>query len=288
MKDAQLNALAAAQFNRFSRAQLGDLGFSKKTIRHRVATGRLVHVMEGVYSLPPFIDDDEGRWMAATLTAPNSFINRLSAACAYGILDFRPPPETIVRPGLGGPRRLDGLLVYRSTTLEGETTRLDGKIPITTIGRTLLDLACFASDKALARALRDSVRLKRVSKRVLGDDLGRFEGRKGGVRLAETYARYLDLPIERAKSGAEIRAMEMLRDAGRPLPDLNFDIAGEEADLIWRSERLIIEIDGGPFHQDRGKDACKEAAWRDAGWRVERLPSDDVYETPWRLLDIAP
>ena len=48
-----------------------------------------------------------------------------------------------------------------------------------------------------------------------------------------------------------------------------------------------MEIDGDPFHLDKGEDARKEKAWRDAGWVVRRLPSDDVYERPWLLLELA-
>ena len=80
----------------------------------------------------------------------------------------------------------------------------------------------------------------------------------------------------------------VLRDAHRPVPRLNNRIAGEEADLSWASERLIIEIDGGPFHQDAGEDRRKETVWRGAGWTVLRVPSDDVYSAPERLLSIAP
>ena len=82
--------------------------------------------------------------------------------------------------------------------------------------------------------------------------------------------------------------MEILRDAGRPLPSLNIRIAGEEADLSWSDRRLIVEIDGGPFHLDVGEDARKEARWKGAGWTVRRLPSDAVYERPSRLLAITP
>ena len=225
--------------------------------------------------------------MGATLTAPETYLNRLSAACAQGVLERRPPFETVVRPGTGGPRRSGGIVIYRSTTLDGETTELDG-IPITTMPRTLLDLACFVSERALARAVRESMRLEHTTMGELGDYLGRCRGRQGSTRLARSLARYRDLPIERAKSGAEIRALELLRDAGRPMPRLNVDVAGEEADLSWPRQRLIVEIDGGPFHQDAGADARKEAAWRDAGWRFERIPSDDVYERPGSLLALAP
>ena len=82
--------------------------------------------------------------------------------------------------------------------------------------------------------------------------------------------------------------MEVLRDSRIALPKLNVVIAGEEADLSWAKERLIIEIDGGPFHQDEGADARKERAWREAGWDVRRISSEDVYERPSLLLALAP
>ena len=106
--------------------------------------------------------------------------------------------------------------------------------------------------------------------------------------MADVVSRYTGLPLERARSGAEVRAMEILRNAGRPLPELNRRIGGEEADLSWPAVRLIIEIDGDPFHLDVGEDARKQAAWEGAGWVVQRLPSDDVYERPYRLLALAP
>ena len=108
------------------------------------------------------------------------------------------------------------------------------------------------------------------------------------MRLARAIARYKDLPLDRARSGAEIRALELLRDADRPMPRLNVNVADEEADLSWPAEKLIIEIDGGPFHQDKGEDARKEAAWRGAGWRVDRIPGDDVYDRPSRFLALSP
>lgn len=153
MTDVPLHALAASQGNRFSRRQLEELGFSEKAIQRRLEARRMLRVVEGVYALPPLVDDDRGKWMTATLASPESYLNRLSAACAWGVLDRRPPFETVVRPGSGGPRAFDGIVAYRSVTLDGETTEHDG-IPITTMPRTLVDLACFASNKAVARAIQ--------------------------------------------------------------------------------------------------------------------------------------
>jgi hypothetical protein len=161
-------------------------------------------------------------------------------------------------------------------------------MPITSVSRTLLDVTRELSDRALARAVREAVRLELITLAGLGDALGSYRGRRGSRRLAAMVARYAGLPLERARSGAEVRAMEVLRAAGRPLPKLNVRIDGEEADLSWAGQGLIIEVDGGPFHLDLGEDARKEAIWRAAGWTIRRLSSADVYEHPDRLLGLAP
>jgi very-short-patch-repair endonuclease len=69
---------------------------------------------------------------------------------------------------------------------------------------------------------------------------------------------------------------------------LNHRIAGEEADLSWPRDRLIVEIDGGPFHLDVGEDERKQSIWEQARWTVRRIDSDDVYERPHLLLALCP
>jgi hypothetical protein len=73
VRDVRIATLAGAQFNRVSRAQLAELGLGDNAIAHRVAAGRLVIVEQGVFALPPVLEhDDWGRWMGATLTAPDT------------------------------------------------------------------------------------------------------------------------------------------------------------------------------------------------------------------------
>ncbi|HKJ35077.1 MAG TPA: type IV toxin-antitoxin system AbiEi family antitoxin domain-containing protein [Solirubrobacterales bacterium] len=287
MRDAELARLAGQQRNRFGYSQLVELGFTPEAIRHRLRSGRIVRRRRGVYAIAPVLEDDDGHWIELTLTAPGSFLRDRTAACALGVLDRTPPIDAIVRPGVGGPRLHDGIRVYRSATLAGETAEVRG-IPVTAIERTLLDLTGVSTRAALARALREAVRLELTSLALLGDALGRFRGRRGTPRLAAALARYAGLPIEDARSGSEVLAMEILRDAGRPMPRLNHRVGGEEADLSWPELRLILEIDGGPFHLDRGEDARKQAVWEAAGFEVRRLPSDLVYEAPAALLALAP
>jgi hypothetical protein len=286
--DVRLAQLAGRQFNRVSRVQLSELGLTRSAIDYLLATGKLVAVEEGVFAVAPALEHDEwGRRMGATLTAPGSVLSHMSAAMAWALLSVPPRLETVTRPGNGGPRRHGGLWVYRSATLAGDVAELRG-IPITSVPRTLLDLARTVSNQALGRALREAVRLELTTLSALGDSLGRYRRRRGTRRLAAAVARYAGLPLERARSGAEIRALEVLRGAGVGLPGLNVRIAGEEADLSWHEPRLIVEIDGGPFHLDKGEDARKQQIWEAGGWTVRRIPSDDVYERPERLLALAP
>lgn len=280
---------AGEQFNRISRAQLRHSGLSDTAIRRNTARGRLVIVDHGVFAIAPALNHDPwGPWMSATLTEPGTWLSHLTAAVAWGLLSREGPLVAVTRLGDGGPRQHGRLLVHRSRCLEGEVTTLDG-VPITTAPRTLLDIATMksVSDKALARAVRQAVRLGHVTLHDLGAALGRFRGRRGVRRLARTVARYSGLPLERARSGTEVRALEVLRDASVPMPKLNIVVAGEEADLSWSRSRLIVELDGAPFHLDVGEDARKEKAWRGAGWTVRRLPAEDVYEYPHRLLEQA-
>jgi very-short-patch-repair endonuclease len=266
VRDARLVQLAGQQFNRVSRAQLAELGFDDNAIHHRVTHHRLVAVEQAVFAVAPLLDDDWGRWKGATLTAPGSMLSHFSAAAAREFWYRRRSLETITRPGTGGPRRHGGVLVYRSSTLQGNTEELCG-IPITTV--------------------REAIRLKLTTVVELFEYCERHLRTRGTGRLRAVLTRYSAIPLNRARSGAEVRAMEVLRDGVFLLPNLNHLIAGEEADLSWPQQRLIIEIDGGPFHLDRGEDARKQAIWESAGWTVRRIPSDDIYEAPERLVALA-
>jgi hypothetical protein len=288
MSDARVAHTAGRQFNRISRAQLCDLGMSDRAIAHRVTSGRFVVVEEGVYAIAPVLRHDSwGRWMGATLTSPGSMLSHRAAASARQVLADRSGAITVTRPGSGGPVRHGNVVVHRSLTLHGDEDVLHG-IPITTVERMLLDLAATEGPRVLARAVRESLRLRLTTIPSTVDRLRAARGRRGSRRLAEALARYAGLPVERARAGSEVRALEILRDAGRPAPLLNALVAGLEADLSWPSHRLIIEIDGGPFHLDRGADAERTARWTSMGWTVRRIDADDVYERPQLLLALAP
>jgi very-short-patch-repair endonuclease len=278
--------LASRQHRCVARRQLLSIGYADNAIAHRVAAGRLTQLFDGVYVVAPALDEPRMRWMAATLTAPGSVLSHASAGTAYGFRSFKAPFETVTRPGSGGPRSLDGVLVCRSRTLAGNQTTIDG-IPITTPERTLIDLAPHLRNRALARAVREAVRLRTTTPSDLFVALARHRGRRGTARLHAAVSRYAGLPLNRTRSDAEALALELLRDAGLPSPDVNRRIAGEEADMSWSHGKLIVELDGPQFHLDAAEDLRKQRTWEKAGWTVHRLPTDDVYLHPERLRDVV-
>ena len=279
--------LAGRQRNRISREQLVGLGLGRHAIEHAIASGALVAVAPAVFAIPPVLDDARARWKGATLTAPNTYLSRLCAASAWGFWGIAVKTETVVRPGGHGTRRYGRLLVHHSRTLHGETTTLNG-VPITKPGRTLIDIAPLISGRALARCVREAVRLRRIGVGGIAETLERHRGRRGTAKLSGVLARYAGLPIERARSATEVEALRVLLDAGRPMPALNIEVAGVEADLVFPDQRLIIEIDGPDFHQDVGEDLRKELVWRDAGWSVRRIAAADIDAGGRLLLGRAP
>jgi Protein of unknown function (DUF559) len=285
MTDVRVIELAARQYNRFSRQQLAALGIGRRAIQHCLEEGIWVAVHEGVFAIAPALGDDRARWMAAILTQEGSLLSHASAAAAWGWWDRPRVVEIVTRPGSGGPRRLDGVLVHRSETVDIDATVLQG-IPIMRVPRTLLDLAPHVGDRLLARCVREALRLGTTTTiEIMEAVLGHLVGRRGSRRLTLAVARYTGLPVHRARSASEVIALEILRDAGCPMPLLNHKFAGEEADLTWPQFHLIVEIDGGEFHLDIGEDARKQAIWEHAGFTVVRLPSDELQA---RLLSVAP
>jgi very-short-patch-repair endonuclease len=286
MTDVRLIELAASQHRCVSRRQLIALDYDDEAIAHRVASGRLVRLHDAVYAVAPVLDDDRTRWMAATLTTPASALSHAAAAAAWGFRSYKPPFQIVTRHGDGGPERLDGVLVCRSRALAGNTTTYEG-IPITTPERTLIDLAPHLGPRALPRAVREACRLKLTTPSELFVALARHRGRRGTRSLHAAVSRYAGLPLHRTKSDAEALALALLREAGRSPRLVNEELAGEEADLIWPDWALIVELDGPQFHLDASEDLRKQRIWEAAGWTVRRLPTDDVYLHPERLLALA-
>ena len=265
--------------------QLCRAGWTRKRIQHHAAARGWRRIHPGVYAVNSAPLTRVQLWFAAVLTAPGTVLSHGSAAACFGFYRFGRPYEVVTRPGRGGRRRQGGVLVFRAQVLDSEVTRHMG-IPVTRAERALVDIAGGLDDRRLGRAYRESVRLKVTTARRVLDSVRLNASRPGAGRLGALATRYRALPYARTRSDAEGRALEVLHDAGGPLPRVNVRVAGEEADMVW--DGLIVEIDGPQYHQFRQEDARKERIWRAAGYEVRRISSDAVYERPEELVALAP
>jgi hypothetical protein len=281
--DVRFRWLAAAQQDLVAAWQLLDLGWTRAMVKQhrRDQCWRTVH--SGVYALTRAPLTQEQLWMAATLTAPQSYLSHASAGAYYGIWQA-PTFQTITRPGTRGRQQHDGLLISYSKTLDGDTIIRNG-IPITSPERTTIDLAAHGDP---ARIYRESLRLKLTTPYSLAVSLEKHRGRRGTASLNRLNDHYSGIPYSRCRSDAEAKALEILHDAGAPPPQVNVRINREEADLSWPDHKRIIEIDGPQYHQFEEEDARKQRAWEAVGYTVKRISSDDIYGAPAQLIALIP
>lgn len=274
--DVQLRELAARQDDLVASWQLLAAGWTRKGIKHAAKKGNWRRIHRGVYALTQGTFTLRQRWLAATLTAPATYLSHASAGACHGFYKPRGNFEIVTRSGSGGPRTLEGLLICRSSALDGNTTVKDG-IPITTAERTLIDLAPHLNEEALRRAFRESIRLRTTTPDRIRAAVASCGKRRNTALLAHLATHYRHVPYQRTRSDAEGLALERLQDSGAGSRRVNVKIAGKEADLVDPERKEILEIDGPQYHQFPDEDALKEAAWREAGYTVRRVSSDDVY-----------
>jgi very-short-patch-repair endonuclease len=284
--DPQLRKLASRQADVVAAWQLRRIGWSWNRIRHQRHRGGWRTIHAGVYLLASSPISRRQLWFAAVLTAPDTFLSHGSAGACYGVHRFGRGYEVVTRRGRGGRRRRHGVLVFRSSALDGDLTHHEG-IPITTAARVLVDLAAGLDDKRLGRAFRESIRLRHTHAGQVLLTTERRHPQPGTPALAALATRYAHIPYQRTRSDAEGRALEILHDAGFTPPRVNIRVAGYEADLVWTEGGLIVEIDGPRYHRFRDEDLRKAEAWRRAGYTVRRIASDVVYSDPLALLALC-
>ena len=258
---------------------------TEDAIRNAVAGLRQLH--DGVWLTGVLAPTGRQLWRAATLTTESSVLSHAAAADCYGWMAWD-GYATITRPGTAGIRYCGALVIHHSMKLDGWTTTTRDGITITTPERTVIDRGAQLNDRGARRLIREALRSGLLTVASLQVALLAHRGRRGTKQLAKAAADFAGLQIARTRSDPEAYALELLNAARVPQPDVNKRIAGHEADLSWPEQRLIIEIDGPNWHQFFDDDAAKQAKWETAGWTVNRIPSDDVYLHPDRLLALAP
>lgn len=269
--------LATAQHGVVTRTQLLAAGVSSDGIKHRISTGRLHQMHRGVYAVAYL---PRGNPFAAAIAAvlacgPEAVVSHRSAAALW---EIGPPPEGPVEVSAPGKHHHPAIRHHRARIDPRQITARH-RIPVTTLPRTLLDLAAVVDERALTRAFNDAQILHRLPVSQV-ERLVDGNGGRAGVRLL---VRVLDQRQSPTRSAFEDDFVAFVKRHGLPSPEINQLVAGYEVDMLWPQERLVAELDGRRFHttvaafeRDRKRDADLTAA----GYRVLRITWRRLVEEP--------
>jgi hypothetical protein len=269
-----LAEVAQRQWGVVSVEQLRALGLGRSATTRRVQAGRLHRLYVGVYAVGHTALRREGRWLAAVLACgKGAVLSHRSAAAHWGLLATTQAHVDVT--AARGRRGAPGIRLHRSRSLDARDTTSHEGMPITTVARTLLDLAASVREDRLERALAQAMHLDLYDHRAITDVIGRSNGHRGGSILAGATEREPKL----TKSAWEARMLTLIRDAGLPEPLVNesFDAPDHglcRPDFHWPAHRLIVETDGWKAHRTRAafeQDRAKDAALTAAGYRVMRF-----------------
>jgi len=199
----------------------------------------------------------------------------------------------ITIPGNRPVRRLRGIRCHRADLAPQDVSVHKG-IPCASVSRILLDLAARFSDETVATAANEAVVLEIFDMREMEDLLSRSGGHRGVRRLSRVLERG-DLDGEdEPRSGLEERYAGLCRQHGLPKPAINrWLLLGTEyhqVDFLWRTERVVIEVDSKRYHRSGWKlrrDAHRDDLYAAHGFKSDRVPEALMKDDPLAAVSAA-
>ncbi|HET9153173.1 MAG TPA: DUF559 domain-containing protein [Solirubrobacterales bacterium] len=283
--DRAIADLARRQYGVVSRRQLLRIGEKEKGIEYRLAIGRLHLLHHGTYAVGHRVVPREGRWLAAVMAAgPSAVLSHWSAAALWMI---RPNQRSVV--DVTAPhksRSWDGIKRHHKALPADEVTVQDG-IPVTTVPRTIFDLAATEDVDTIAAMLRESEHRNLWDELSLPDLVGRYPGRRGVNKVRLALQRITEEPTGRKRSKLEERFAPFVRRHRLPMPRFNnWILLGArryQVDCHWPGTGQIVELDGWEGHGSRS--AFREDRERDrrlgvAGYSVTRITWNQLRDEP--------
>lgn len=258
--------------------QLRTLGIDRFAVSRRVAGGSLHPLYREVYAVGHASLSMRGRYNAAVMACgPKAALSHRAAAGHHGLRRNETRIEVTVPRARSA---LPGVQIYRSRMLDpSDVMEVDG-IRVTTVSRTLLDLAVVLSVRDLGYALDRAERLRVFDLNAVEEVLSRARGRRGAKALRQAITSWR--PTDH-RNEFEALFQELVRDSDLGTPDFNVLVDGErythEVDAFWPAHGLIVQLDSFAYHRtrrDREKDATSDADLELADYRVLRLTWDDV------------
>lgn len=279
--DLVIGVVAERQHGVVSRRQLLDRGLGRLAIDRRITQGRLRVVHQGVYAIGhPHLTTD-GRWMAAALACGPAAVLSHRAAAALWLLR----PSKQLELTVPAARRRPSITLHRIAVADDEVTEIR-RIPVTTVPRTLFDLAAVLPAHQLERAINEAEIQRLADPLSLPALLARYPGRRG----VRTLRAILGEGTRRTRSELEARFLAFLRRAGLALPEANVHLlvggAWIECDCVWRDRRLVVELDGHATHGTTAafeRDRARDRSLHVHGWRTVRVTWRQLSDEPEAL-----
>jgi very-short-patch-repair endonuclease len=273
VREQALSELAIRQGGVVTWEQLLAIGFEATGIKRRLADGRLQAVHREVYAVGHPHLSQQGRWLAAVLAyGEGALLSHRSAAALWGISRPWTPAVDVTAPaGRQGIRRREKIWIHRGR-LHQEDRAVRAGIPVTTVARTLFDIAEFVSLKRLESAWEEADRLNLLQLAAVEAVCERGYGRRAlrPIRRLLTEARAAAI----TRSPLEDDFAAFCREHRLPMPSFNTTALGYEVDALWPAQRLAAELDSWEFHRHRAafeRDRIRDAALQVAGYRTIRI-----------------
>ena len=279
-RDRRLAELAARQFGVVAHGQLLEVGFSPAAVHRAARVGRLHRIHHGVYAVGHPALDVSGRRLAAVLACGAGAV--LSHRSAAALWDLRPSG----RSRIDVTRRADGAVprgvdVHRTARLTVADVTVHAGIPVTTPTRTLADLAAVLRHRQLQRVLERAETMQVLDAGAL---LAAVRCRRGAPQVRRILGEWVP---SRTKSELEVALLTLVRGSALPAPEVNAEVEGFEADLLWRRERVVAEADSLQFHLSRAameRDRRRDAVLAASGYRVLRFTDRQVRRRPGEVI----
>ena len=264
--DARIAEIAGRQHGVISREQLMALGLGKDAIQRRLRSGRLIRLHRSVYGVGHLNRSRETVWMAAVLAGgQGTVLSNRPAGAAWAICSSAGRVEVTV-PRQKRPNRR---IVFHHVVLPADERTVRHGIPITTVPRTILDLATVLDVRGVERAINEAEIRRRWDELSLHDLLHRYRGCPGTKTVrAALHKRSEGTTV--TKSDLEELFIAFADGAGLSRPETNAYVEGIEVDCVWRAQRLIVEVDSWEIHSTRAafeRDREKSRILQAAGWR---------------------
>jgi hypothetical protein len=278
---------AARQHGIVALWELLELGMSRTGVKRWVEDGGLHRVYRGVYAVGHSSLTGDGRWLAAVKACgPGALLSHMCAAALWAIRRTSSPIIHVTTPNRRSPK---GIRVHRVRRLHPDDVAVVDGIPVTSTARTLLDLADVLPPRQLIRAIEQAERLQLFDLNAINRLLERSNGRR--VRPLRNAIAAVTGEPPRVNSDWERDLLDFCDDHDIPRPELNVIVDGYEVDALWRTKKIVVELDSYAFHRSLRafeQDREKYADLQLAGYLVLPIPRLDAAAARRITAAIAP